>query len=125
MWFTMAKANKIGRITPSGVIPEFPIPTPNSFPKGISAGSDGTLWFTEVEGNKIGQVSLDGRVSEITIPRAGSQPQDIIQADDGTIWFTMYKTSEVISFPYSTVTSYIGRYTPRKTYMPAVIFQTS
>jgi hypothetical protein len=40
----------------SGKIREFPIPTANSAPVGITAGPDGNLWFTEVLGNQIGQL---------------------------------------------------------------------
>ena len=40
-------ANKIGRITPTGTITEYPLPTAYSGPGGIAAGPDGNLWFTE------------------------------------------------------------------------------
>lgn len=54
--FPEYRANKIGRITPSGVITEFAIPTANSGPVGITAGN-GSLWFTELLGNKIGRIT--------------------------------------------------------------------
>jgi hypothetical protein len=41
------RANQIGRITTEGTITEYPIPTPDSGPNGITAGPDGALWFTE------------------------------------------------------------------------------
>src|SRR5438034_11666703 len=51
---TEDSGNKIGRITPAGVITEFPLPPnlncpPNgsNSPLGITAGPDGNLWFTE------------------------------------------------------------------------------
>jgi len=47
---------KIGRITTSGVISEFAIPTATSRPGGITMGPDGALWFSEVNGNKIGRL---------------------------------------------------------------------
>ena len=47
----------IGTITTSGVITAIPVPTRESFPKGITLGPDGNLWFTEARGNKIGTVS--------------------------------------------------------------------
>src|SRR5262245_55081468 len=52
VWFTEFSGNKIGRITPNGVITEFPIPTADSGPVGITAGPDGNVWFTESRGNK-------------------------------------------------------------------------
>jgi peptidylprolyl isomerase len=50
--------NKIGRITPTGTITEFPVPTSKSGPLGISAGPDGNIWFTEINANKIGRINL-------------------------------------------------------------------
>ena len=38
---------KIGRMTPSGTLTEFPIPTANPGPGWITAGPDGNIWFTE------------------------------------------------------------------------------
>ena len=60
LWFTEASGNQIGRITPTGVITEFPIPTAASFPDGIAPGPDGNLWFAELTANKIGKVAVDG-----------------------------------------------------------------
>jgi virginiamycin B lyase len=56
IWFTESNANQIGRITTAGVFTEYPIPTANSVPVGITAGPDGNLWFTEANTNQIGQV---------------------------------------------------------------------
>jgi uncharacterized repeat protein (TIGR01451 family) len=55
LWFTESQTNLIGRMTPAGVVTEFPVPTENSNPFGIAAGSDGNIWFAENEGNKIGR----------------------------------------------------------------------
>ncbi len=42
------RANKIGRITPGGIITEYPLhPQVQTEPRGITAGPDGNLWFTE------------------------------------------------------------------------------
>ena len=57
LWFTEFRGNNIGRITPGGVITEFPLSTPGSGPAGIAAGSDDNLWFTEQLGNKIGRIT--------------------------------------------------------------------
>jgi virginiamycin B lyase len=54
LWFTEYTGNKVGRITVSGVITEFP--TPSNKPMGITAGRDGNLWFTEVSGDKIASI---------------------------------------------------------------------
>jgi streptogramin lyase len=57
LWFTEYWGNKIGRITPTGTITEFPIPTKGAGSVGIALGPDGNLWFTEFATNKIGRVT--------------------------------------------------------------------
>src|SRR5215470_2879685 len=47
MWFTIRNRARIGRITPAGVITEFPLPDPLSSASEITPGPDGNLWFTE------------------------------------------------------------------------------
>jgi streptogramin lyase len=45
LWFIENYCRKIGRITMSGVITEFPIPfSPAAYPNGITS-TDGNLWF--------------------------------------------------------------------------------
>jgi streptogramin lyase len=87
IWFVESLANKIGRITPSGVTTEFPIPTANSFPAGIAAGIDGNLWFTEADGNKIGRITPAGAVTEFALHTTGALPGPILLGGDGALWF--------------------------------------
>lgn len=56
LWFAELAASKIGRITPSGSIVEFPL-AKNSSPMGIVAGPDGQVWFTESDSNKLGSIA--------------------------------------------------------------------
>jgi streptogramin lyase len=44
LWFTENDANKIGRITISGVVTEYPIPSAASSPEGIAVAPDGSIW---------------------------------------------------------------------------------
>jgi streptogramin lyase len=101
LWFTVTVTNivgefgsnsisvsgKIGRITTSGAISEFPIPTANR-PEAITAGPDGNLWFTENESGKIGRITPTGAISEFPIPTAESRPTGITAGPDGNLWFT-------------------------------------
>jgi virginiamycin B lyase len=95
LWFTEAYANKIGRITPSGVITEFVIPTGESLPYGISSGPDGNLWFTESKANKIGRITPSGVITEFVIPTANSFPCGISNGPDGNLWFTELKANKI------------------------------
>ena len=71
--------NKIGRISPSGTITEFPLPTANSGPYGITAGPDGNLWFTEYMAIRSGASAPVARSPSFlsqqpTAAQTGSQP---------------------------------------------------
>ena len=88
LWFTEFSGNRIGRITPSGAITEFPIPTGTSTPLEITAGDDGNLWFTEGEGNNIGRITPSGAITEFPVPSAFSEPLGITAGADGNLWFT-------------------------------------
>jgi virginiamycin B lyase len=75
----------IGRVTPAGVITEFPVPSPGSYPNSIVAGSDGNLWFAEPwAGGKIGKVTPDGQITEIPARGVGFS---LAAGPDGNLWF--------------------------------------
>lgn len=87
LWIVEAAANKIVKVTISGVVTEYPIPTPGSLPAGITAGPDGNLWFTEAVGNKIGKITPDGTITEYPLPTPALFPASIAAGPDGNIWF--------------------------------------
>jgi streptogramin lyase/Tol biopolymer transport system component len=84
LWFTEQNGNRIGRITPAGVITEFPVLTPGSFPRGITVGPDGNLWFAAASGS-IGRVTPTGAITEFSV---GGSPREITAGPDGNLWFT-------------------------------------
>jgi virginiamycin B lyase len=72
----------------SAIFTEYPIPTANSSPVGITAGPDGALWFTETNGQKIGRITTSGVITEYAVPTASANPQSITAGPDGALWFT-------------------------------------
>src|SRR2546422_8481106 len=88
LWFTELNGNRIGRITPTGVITEFPLPTANSGPQGITAGPDGNLWFTEFNGNRIGRITPTGVITEFPLPASNRQAEGVAAGAGGNLWIT-------------------------------------
>ena len=90
LWFTETRANRIGRITPEGVIAEFATPTIPSGPVGITSGPDGALWFAEEAGNSIGRITTNGSITEFPMPTPTTRggPTWIVVGPDGNLWFT-------------------------------------
>ena len=95
VWFTEYIGNRIGRITPGGVITEFPVPTPNAEPNGIVMGPDGNLWFAEVAGNRIGRITPAGIVTEFLVPTPNAAPIHIAAGADGNLWFTEHDANKI------------------------------
>jgi streptogramin lyase len=83
LWFTEINGNKIGRMTTSGVVTTYPVPTAGSYPDGIAVGPDGALWFTEYYGQQIGRMTTDGVVTEYPMC---CYPTAITAGPDGALW---------------------------------------
>ncbi len=94
MWFTELAAGKVGRITPSGRVREFAVPTAGAGPYGIAAGPDGNMWFTEWNAGKIGRITPAGVITEYSV-RSGSDPSGITTGPDRNLWFTEYATNKI------------------------------
>jgi streptogramin lyase len=64
VWFIESAANKLARMSPTGVVTEFTVPTANSRPNGLALGTDGNIWFGQSVGSKIGRISSTGTFAE-------------------------------------------------------------
>src|SRR5436305_14831944 len=83
VWFTEYSANNIGRITPTGAITEFPLPTPNSYPNWLTSGPDGNIWFSEA--SHIGRITSNGTITEYPLPA----PRGLVTGADGNLWIVV------------------------------------
>ena len=96
LWFTeySDRGNRIGRITPAGVVTEFNLPSSLAEPTGITAGPDGNLWFIESSYNgynpKIGRINpVSGVVTEFS-GVGGLSSSCIAAGPDGNLWFGLF-----------------------------------
>jgi streptogramin lyase len=90
IWFTEAGAGRIGRMTPAGIITEFPIPGGQAgSPRGIVAGPDGNLWFIEAgRMTAIGKITPSGAITEYRFGAMGElYLSAIVAGPDGNLWF--------------------------------------
>jgi virginiamycin B lyase len=58
LWFTGGRPATIGRISLSGVVTTYPIPSFGSQPIGITTGPDGNIWFAETSGDGSGKIGV-------------------------------------------------------------------
>ena len=94
MWFT--ELTGIARITPAGVVTEFPLGADADTSSKIAAGPDGNLWFTQFNKHRVGRITPGGTVTlfaqGITVP---ASPSGITTAPDGRIWFAQFNGSRL------------------------------
>ncbi len=90
LWFTDWSANIVSRMTPSGVVSQFAIPTASASVTAIAAGPDGNVWFTESgpNPNQIGRITPAGVITEFTVPTTSAKLAGLTAGPDGNVWFT-------------------------------------
>ncbi len=108
MWFTELNTGRIGRITASGVVNEFTVPSAGGTPVRIAAGAvDGNMWFTEYNGNIIGRITPSGVVTEFTVPTSHAGVYGIAAGSDGNMWFCEQAVNKIGKItPTGTITEY-------------------
>jgi streptogramin lyase len=114
LWFTEdgivnGGTGAIGRITTSGDLTEYLLPTPtgnNSGAGDIAVGPDGNLWFTWVTldpaqplataSHSVGRITPSGTITEFPVSAGGGWPPGGIAAGpDGTLWFAQGHANEI------------------------------
>src|SRR5262249_52045681 len=66
VWVSELVANKIARVTPSGDLTEFDVPTPLSGPAGIALAPGG-MWFSELYANQLAWITYTGEITEVQL----------------------------------------------------------
>jgi len=115
--FTESASNNVGYLFLSNSsIRQIPVPTPNSFPMGITLvpSTGPNSWtntthsvsavFTESYGNKIGVMANNNtrRIAEYTVPTPGSGPRKIVyDRFRNVVWFTEYAAGKLGNFSFT------------------------
>jgi virginiamycin B lyase len=86
LWSIDQARNAIRRVTVSGTVTEYTIPTANAQALDLVSGKDGNLWFAEAR-DKIARITPSGEITEFTITSPGAIIQNLIVGPDGDLWF--------------------------------------
>ena len=90
IWFSEDSGSVIGRITPSGSVVTYPVPTQNTYfeSKSIALGPDGNVWFCVSTDSEIGKITPSGQITLYKTPSPNSTPVHITKGPDNSMWFT-------------------------------------
>jgi virginiamycin B lyase len=98
LWFVELDGNRVGRVTTSGAVTEYILPTAgviseHQLPRGdnpvsIALGADGALWYVSEGNGKVGRMTTAGAVVEYSTHGTQSAPFSITPGPDGALWFT-------------------------------------
>jgi streptogramin lyase len=91
IWFSEQLGEKIGRITPQGIITEFPIPGTLVSPKAMAAGPDGNVWWADFI--SVGRITPSGSIARFNIPSQSLPGHGITGGPDGNVWFTLFASN--------------------------------
>jgi virginiamycin B lyase len=102
-WFTDRTNNRVGKYFPTtlSTILWLPLPSPNSFPNGITVGA-GFAWISERNGSRAGQINLaNGAVREIGLGNSSS-PAGLAVDSNGCVWIAESGLNKIASWcsPY-------------------------
>lgn len=110
VWFTESTANKIGEITTTGQLLQFPLPAslasvPYSGPTGFTMDENGTFWFSDTIANSIGSFQMSGNNYTFHVYNMTgkvTEPVGIAVDSQGNVWMTEHGPSLVAEFNPST-----------------------
>ena len=91
LWCTLAYIDSIARLTPSGDVAWFALPSapPRAF--DLATAADGSAWATLPEQNRIAHVTAAGAVRIFRPLTHDSEPAAIVPAPDRSAWFSEYR----------------------------------
>jgi virginiamycin B lyase len=87
VWTTLQGPDKLGRLSASGELTTFEVPTRNSGLGDLAVDQGGAVWFLELRANKVGRFA-EGRFIEFDIPTPSAGLASLAAAPDGSLWFT-------------------------------------
>jgi streptogramin lyase len=115
IWFTKFNADRIGRITPAGILTEFSLP-PESGPRQIVAGPDDNMWFDQDGANHqygaIARITPSGKVTVFSLNESYvvHSARAMVGGPDGNVCFgdasenidldRITPTGEITKFPF-------------------------
>lgn len=94
VWFN--EFTHIAKVTPGGVVTEFPYPSGINQYGGVTTGSDGNVWFAQSAQNAIGRINPTTGVIKMFAISVSCTPAAVVLAKDNNVWFFCLTSSPTL-----------------------------
>jgi streptogramin lyase len=99
LWFAEWDGDRIGRMTPGGVLTEFVLPI-GTRPIGVTVGPDNAIWFTEHGAGYVTRMDLTGAITHrypgsVATTFITGSPVGLTTGADGNLWFVEHQANFV------------------------------
>jgi len=88
LWFTDYSNNMVDRVTPTGVLTTFSLPTSEAGPANITSGQNSLMWFSE-SSHGIASIDTSGNIAEYPDPDSRWNHFHVTLGPDGNLWVTV------------------------------------
>lgn len=96
LWFTETKGHKLGRISTSGQITEYPIPSEGLDGPEQLVVSGGQLWFLNDSGEFVVRASPTDPGNPVVVRQSSTWAQRLAPAGNGGVWFSTWPDDDVL-----------------------------
>ena len=94
VWF--GEFTHIAKVTPAGVVTEFPYPSGINQYGGVTTGSDGNVWFAQSAQNAIGRINPTTGAIKMFDIAVSCTPAAVVLAKDNNVWFFCLTSSPTL-----------------------------
>lgn len=98
VWFTQLEGDRIGHVTPDGLVFEFPVLEGTRRPNGIAADPNTKqVWFTVEQGGVFSSLDSEGNTKSYAVPSPNAALSGLAFDRQGRLWLA-YRKPDVIGF---------------------------
>jgi virginiamycin B lyase len=105
IWFTIDRANAIGRIR-AGTMERLATYGTNVEPTGLGVGKDGTVWFTDIGARGVTRIAPSGEVARFSLDTPIVRLGRLAVAPEGSAWFAEPTRSSITRLKDGEITRY-------------------
>jgi streptogramin lyase len=112
LWFTEPSLGKIGSMSPTGQLKEFPLPQADAWPVSLAFDAAGDIWISETQADRLVRMKPDGSTTDWALPGPDLFPGTVRVDASGHVWVAMvedkFRDDPQVAYPPSMIVRFDG-----------------